>query len=698
VLERSYTGTLVFDYDEYYYPILDYIDGYDWGVKIFGNHNNVSFKITDNKSNTIVDFGQLTKNYNYTTTIGKYDSDTTTDGNSGVDFDVYSYTAEKPISLSIGDLNYDGVVDLLDYQIYYNAKYHDKELSTLSNLQKELAKSMEDLLPIHIAITPHGYDDIAEALDSINAGNIYYGLVPYDISYEELIAGNYDALFINCASNISIDTEVVRKFAEQGGVVYASDWAISILKNAFPERNFSYQSMKEQTVIGNIIDNGLHISTNLDTVDVDFDMSAWRLIDSTLQDDVKVYVSGIVDGAEDNIEYPLSFSFPYGENGGKIFYTSFHQDANITDDMQKVLNDMIITLNYNKTINEYDSYSEENRHKLTATVVGTVDAGATSDIYTLDTLQEDDSFIILTDGTDNYSIELTAPDGSIYTNFENGEFIEDSNSTVFLNSSNNMRVYRLGRRGIQVINPISSTDDNHWSFTVTSHVNYRSSFAVGLAEKVSSSSESSENSDYIIEYKIANDWVTGQNIEITITNTGTNPIRNWALRCDDFCGTITSLWNCKLQGDTILRCQDYNTDIPVGESITMGYNLINPTGRTPEFKLCSFRSAKQNGYSVDFNVTAEWGENFIGEITITNTTDEPIMAWELNFDTVNFTISATDQFEILTNINQNYTITGTYNGNIPIEPHSSIIMQFNGEKTGTPFLSNISMTEMKIEE
>lgn len=219
-----------------------------------------------------------------------------------------------------------------------------------------------------------------------------------------------------------------------------------------------------------------------------------------------------------------------------------------------------------------------------------------------------------------------------------------------------------------------------------------------LAKNMENGTGSSSNSSYTIDYKVAQDWGAGQNIEITITNTGDAPIRNWALQCDNFYGTITTFWNCKLQGDNIIRCQDYNTDIPVGSSITMGYILTNATGDTPKFNLCSFRDAKQDGYSVDFNVTAEWGENFIGEIKITNTTDEPIMAWELNFDTVNFTISATNQFEILTNTNQNYTITGTYNGNIPIEPHSSIIMQFNGEKTGTPFLSNISMTEMKIKE
>ena len=71
-------------------------------------------------------------------------------------------------------------------------------------------------------------------------------------------------------------------------------------------------------------------------------------------------------------------------------------------------------------------------------------------------------------------------------------------------------------------------------------------------------------------------------------------------------------------------------------------------------------------------------------MVITNTTDTPIMAWELNFTAENFIIASTSQFEILKNVGNNYTITGTYNGNIPIPAYSSITLQFNGEKTGNP--------------
>ncbi|MCM1228153.1 MAG: hypothetical protein NC320_12165 [Clostridium sp.] len=48
----THKGTLVFDYAELAEPISDYISGYNWFVRLNGNHNSASFKITDNLSNT----------------------------------------------------------------------------------------------------------------------------------------------------------------------------------------------------------------------------------------------------------------------------------------------------------------------------------------------------------------------------------------------------------------------------------------------------------------------------------------------------------------------------------------------------------------------------------------------------------------------------------------------------------------------
>ena len=47
---------------------------------------------------------------------------------------------------------------------------------------------------------------------------------------------------------------------------------------------------------------------------------------------------------------------------------------------------------------------------------------------------------------------------------------------------------------------------------------------------------------YSVEYTIVNEWSGYQNIEITLTNTGAEPIYNWMLAYD-FCGEIQGMWN-----------------------------------------------------------------------------------------------------------------------------------------------------------
>ena len=652
----SYQGTLVFDYDDLCEPISDYIEGYNWFVNVDGNHNSLSFKITDNLSNTIVDFEDIT----------------TKDS--------------KPINLSMGDLDYNGVVDVNDSKILFNSIYNNGKLS---NLQEYLASNMNKDFSVHAAITPSGYDDIGKVLDNLNAGNIAWDSVPSDVSLQTLIDGNYDVLFINCAEDVKTNGEVIKAFVEQGGTVYASDWALDALIEAFPERNITYTTANPQNIIANVIDKGLNTSTGLETVPVNFNLNDWRLINSALQDDVTTYISGSVEESG-NKEVPLAFSFSYGDNGGKVFYTSFHHEANMTDEMQDVLNDLILIINHNKDINILDEWTQVNQYYSVMHNVGVVEANELSKSYVLDKLENSTEFVVITDETGNFSIELTAPNGNIYTNYKNGEFL----SGLISDSSDSVQVYSLGKRGLRISNPnILSNEDNHWSYRVISHLPYRSSFVVGVAEK-----NEKAVLDYIIDYKVTQDWGNGHNVEVTITNIGDAPIRNWALQCDNFFGTVSNVWNGKLQGDNIIRNDIHNSDIASGSSITMGYTLINTTGEVPEFTLCSFRNAKNDGYSVDFDVLSDWGEGFIGNITITNTTDTPIMAWELSFTAENFIISATSQFEILKNVENNYTITGTYNGNIPIPAYSSVTLQFNGKKTGIPSISDISMTEMIIQE
>lgn len=81
---------------------------------------------------------------------------------------------------------------------------------------------------------------------------------------------------------------------------------------------------------------------------------------------------------------------------------------------------------------------------------------------------------------------------------------------------------------------------------------------------------------YSVEYNIVNEWEGNQNIEIKFTNTGSEPIYNWALKYNA-CGEISGLWNgviYKSENENyIIKNYGYNSEIKPDESITFGYTL-----------------------------------------------------------------------------------------------------------------------------
>jgi hypothetical protein len=198
--------------------------------------------------------------------------------------------------------------------------------------------------------------------------------------------------------------------------------------------------------------------------------------------------------------------------------------------------------------------------------------------------------------------------------------------------------------------------------------------------------------NFKIDYIVSGSWADNQNIMVTLTNTGTEPIRNWALQYEPH-GTITGLWNGEVHSENIVKSVMHNSDIAAGGSVTFGYTLTGVTGTPDNFALCSHRVIKESGFTVDIAVIQDWGSGFMGAITLTNTTNAPVMAWELSFH-ANFNITSPGNFIILENEGEHYRIMSEHNGNI--HPNSSISLQFNGDSVQSLSLSNILLTEVIV--
>ena len=81
---------------------------------------------------------------------------------------------------------------------------------------------------------------------------------------------------------------------------------------------------------------------------------------------------------------------------------------------------------------------------------------------------------------------------------------------------------------------------------------------------------------YSVDYSITNEWDGAQTVELTVSNTGTDSILNWALKYDTE-GEISNLWNADLyeqNGDEyIIKNVGWNFEIAPNQSVTYGYTL-----------------------------------------------------------------------------------------------------------------------------
>ena len=192
--------------------------------------------------------------------------------------------------------------------------------------------------------------------------------------------GEYDLVFLSCGmrgvgahiyndanqpdDQLVADLDVVenlRTFVELGGFVYATDWSYDLIEAAFPDAiEFlgedttldAAQVGEPQTINGRVVDPDLrdHLSMTAATneVEIIFRFDSWSVIES-VGPDTQVLVEGDIvykSGADhpELADSPLLVSFEYGNRHGKVIYTPFHTVAQITTDVQDIIDFLVLQL------------------------------------------------------------------------------------------------------------------------------------------------------------------------------------------------------------------------------------------------------------------------------------------------------------------------------------------------------------------
>jgi len=142
----------------------------------------------------------------------------------------------------------------------------------------------------------------------------------------------------------------IKAWVEKGGSLYLSDMSGEDLQSMYPDQvKFIGLVGQIMEAPATVVSVDLQKSTNLKDLKINFDMQAWSVID-TISSDVEVLVKGVVKHAKDPSNYnnvvederPLAVKFKQGQ--GEVTYSSFHDEAQLKDDVRALLRNMILGL------------------------------------------------------------------------------------------------------------------------------------------------------------------------------------------------------------------------------------------------------------------------------------------------------------------------------------------------------------------
>lgn len=199
-----------------------------------------------------------------------------------------------------------------------------------------------------------------------------------DVFLDDTALDEYDVIFLDCGMRGSGEyvyndagirddqiagddraVENLREYVEFGGQVYASDWAYELVERAFPDMIDFFgedtsidaaQVGAAGTVVARVVNEELREHLELpegaDELNVVFNNGSWAVMSSAQGE---VLISADVTyrdsaAAQDVViaDAPLLVAFDVGQRGGRVIYTAFHNDAQPTDDVLRIIEYLVL--------------------------------------------------------------------------------------------------------------------------------------------------------------------------------------------------------------------------------------------------------------------------------------------------------------------------------------------------------------------
>lgn len=161
---------------------------------------------------------------------------------------------------------------------------------------------------------------------------------------EMTAAGGLDAyryLFINCGHSLDLSPTLrdqLDAWVEEGGALYTSDQAFNVVAAIWPEQGNGGNVGSAGVFQAEILDQALADHLGKTDVVLDYNLFAWHHIDAIGGNTVELIrgTTGEVAG--------MSLLLQFERGAGRVTYTTFHNEAQTTEDMDRILSYLVFSL------------------------------------------------------------------------------------------------------------------------------------------------------------------------------------------------------------------------------------------------------------------------------------------------------------------------------------------------------------------
>lgn len=219
---------------------------------------------------------------------------------------------------------------------------------------------------VQVAVVTGDWDRVQDVLTNIgvDAANVdlYEGANGAAWAGELLenfeLLSTYDIVFLNCGVNDSgfrVSNEAfvnvaardnLRQFVQNGGSVYASDWAYALIERAWSDSidfvgddnglGSSKQGQTATAIPGTIVDAQLAAAMGDADIELHYPLPSWVPMEAVAQG-VTVYISGAAPLNDGTTRPDVPHTVGFNAGAGRVIYTSFHQEPGISVQQERVL-------------------------------------------------------------------------------------------------------------------------------------------------------------------------------------------------------------------------------------------------------------------------------------------------------------------------------------------------------------------------